>query len=155
MRNVLIVIPAEKEPQQAIRAALELARQRGGELVALVVLDPDLPARVASTLTEVGFMGEQLGSQVSDAIVREYRMRSEALLQALAENGKKEGVAVTPLIEQGDTGEICSRVVRTHQIGTAVLVAEKRSWLTRFLSRSAAVNLSALAGCEVRVMEED
>jgi nucleotide-binding universal stress UspA family protein len=155
MHNVLIVIPAEQEPQQAMRAAIELARQRGGRLVALVVLDPDLPARVASTLTEVGFMGEQLGSQVSDAIVREYRVRSQALLQTLVENGKREGVVVTPLIEQGDTGEICGRVIRTHQIGTAVLVAEKRSWLTRFLSRSATVNLPALAGCEVKVMEDD
>ena len=155
MQNVLIVIPAEKEPQQAIRAALSLAKQQGGDLVALVVLDPDLPARAASTLTEVGFMGEQLSSQVSDAITQEYRARSEALLQALVEQGRREGVAVTPIIEQGDTGDVCSRVIRTHHIGTAVLVAEKRSWLTRFLSRSAAVKLPALAGCEVNVMEED
>jgi hypothetical protein len=34
-------------------------------------------------------------------------------------------------------------------------VAERQSWLTRFLSRSAAVRLPALSGCEVRVMEED
>ena len=155
MQNVLIVIPADQEPQQAIRAALALAKERGGGLVALVVLDADLPARVASTLAEVGFVGEHLGSQVSDAIVREYRNRSDALLQALVERGKREGVGVTPIIEQGDAGEICGRVIRTHHIGTAVLVAEKRSWLTRFLSRSAAVNLPALAGCEVRVMEED
>ncbi len=155
MRNVLIVIPAGKEPQQAVAAALELAEQQGGELVGLVVLDPNLPARVASTLAEVGFVGEQVGSQVSDAILHEYRLRAEALLRTLVETGNKRGIVVTPLIEQGDTGEICSRVIRTHQITTAVLVAEKRSWLTRFLSRSAAVNLPALAGCEVRVMEED
>jgi hypothetical protein len=45
-------------------------------------------------------------------------------------------------------------VILTHQIGLALLVAEKRSWLTRFLSRGAAVKLPALSGCEVRVMEE-
>ena len=155
MQNVLIVIPAEKEPQQAIRAALELAKQRGGNLVALVVLDPNSPARAASTLTEVGFMGEQLGSQVSEALLQQYRARSEALLQALVEQGRREGVAVTPIIAEGDTADVCGRVIRTHQIGTAVLVAEKRSWLTRFLSRSAAVKLPAFAGCAVSVMEED
>ena len=154
MQNVLIVIPAEKEPQRAMQAAIELARQRQGELVALVVLDPAISSRVVSRLTEVGFMSDEVGSQVSDAIVREERGCAEALLQGLAERAKKEGVVVTPIIEQGDTGEICGRVIRTHGIGTAVLVAEKRPWLTRFLSHTAAVNLT-LPGCEVRVMEED
>jgi hypothetical protein len=46
-------------------------------------------------------------------------------LQALTERATKEDVVVMPLIEQGDTGEICGRVIRTHQIGAAVLVAEK------------------------------
>src|SRR5438128_8348312 len=99
MQNVLVVIPAAKEPQQAVRAAIDLAKERGGMLVALAVLDPDLPARAANTLTEAGFMGEQLGDQVRGAIIREYRSRSEALLQAVAERAKKEGVAVTPIIE--------------------------------------------------------
>jgi len=155
MQNVLIVIPAGKEPQHAMRAAIALAKERGGRLVALTVLDPELSSRVASTLREVGFMGEQVSNQVSDAIRREDRCCSEALLQAVVERATSEGVAVTPLLEQGDTGDVCGRVIRTYHIGVAVLVAEKQSWLTRFLSRSAAVNLPAWAGCEVRVMEED
>lgn len=155
MENVLLVIPAGKQPQRAIDAATELARQRGGTLVALVVLDPTVPSHAASTLTDVGFMGEEVGEQVSEALEHESRTSSEALLHAVAERAKKEGVVVTPIIEQGDVGEICRRVIRTHQVGTAVLVAEKRSWLARFLSNSAAVQLPALSGCEVRVMEED
>jgi len=155
MSNVLIVIPAGSEPQQAMRTAVDLAKQRAGALVALVVLDADVPRRVASRLTEVGFMAERIGQEVSDTLLHEYRERAELLLRGLAEQAMKEGVVVTPLIEQGDTGDICGRVIRTYQIGTAVLVAEKRSWLTRFLSHSAAVQLPALAGCDVRVMEED
>lgn len=155
MDNVLLVTPAGKEPQRAIATAIELARQRGGALVVLAVLDPGVPAYAASTLTDVGFMGEEVSEQVSDAIAREHRSCAAALLHAVAERAKKKGVTVTPIIEQGDIGEICSRVIRTHQVGIAVLVAEKRSWLTRFLSHSAAVHLPALSGCEVRVMEED
>jgi len=155
MHNVLLLIPAAREPQRASAAAIELARQRGGKLVALVVVDPNVPSYAASTLTDVGFMGEEVGEQVTETIVREYHTRSAALLHTLAERAKKEGVVVTPILEEGDIGEICRRVIRTHQIGIAVLVAEKRSWFTRFLSRSAAVQLPALSGCEVRVMEED
>jgi nucleotide-binding universal stress UspA family protein len=155
MQNVLIVIPGGKEPQRAVRVAFDLAKERGSTLVALVVLDADLPTRIASTLTEVGFMGEQVSSDVSQTLTREYRARAEAFMQALVAHAEAEGVAITPLIEQGDTGEICARVIRSHQVGTAVLVAEKQSWLTRFLSRRAAVKLPALSGCEVQVMEED
>lgn len=155
MGNVLVLIPAGKEPQQAIEAAINLAKERGGTLVALVVLESDVAQRISSTLSEIGFVGEQVGNQVNQTILREYRAQSEKLLQALTERARKDGVTVVPLIESGDVGEICGRVIRTHQVGTAVLVAEKRSWLTRFLSRGAAVRLPALAGCEVRVMEED
>jgi nucleotide-binding universal stress UspA family protein len=155
MHNVLLVIPASEEPQRASAAAIELARQRGGTLVALVVVDPKVPSHAASTLTDLGFMGEEVSEQVSETIVREYHTHADALLHTLAERAKKEGVAVTPIFEEGDIGEICRRVIRTHHIGIAVLVAEKRSWLTRFLSRSAAVQLPTLPGCEVRVMEED
>lgn len=155
MHNILLLIPSGKEPRRAMRAALDLARARGGTLIAVVVLDAQIPNRVANTLTEVGFMGEQIGEQVSGAIVHEHRTRAEAMLQDLGEQAKKEGVVVLPLIEQGDTGEICGRIIRAHDIGTAVLVGEKRSWLTRFFSQAAAVQLPALSGCEVRVMEED
>src|SRR5512140_557770 len=116
MQNVLVVIPAGKQPQRAVQAAIALAKERGGQLVALVVLDPRLSARLATTLTEVGFMADEIGASVSNTLLHEYRVESEALLQALAERAKREGVIVTPLIEQGDTGEICSRVIRTHQI---------------------------------------
>ena len=153
--NVLILIPPGKEPQQAIRAAIDLAKQRAGKLVALVVLDQELAARVSTRFSESGFMSEHVEHQVSETIMREYRTQAEALLRTIAEHATKEGVAVTPILEEGDTEDVCGRVIRSHQIGTAVLVAEKRTWLTRLLSRSGAVNLPALAGCEVRVMEED
>jgi nucleotide-binding universal stress UspA family protein len=155
MHNVLVLIPAGTEPQRAIRAAIGLAQEKDARLVAVVVITPEVASRVTSTLSDVGFVGEHVGSQVLETIQHECRTRSEALLRSVAEQAKQEGVAVTAMIEEGDTGEICARVIRTHQIGTAVLVAERQSWLARFLSRSAPVKLPALSGCEVRVMEED
>jgi nucleotide-binding universal stress UspA family protein len=155
MTNVLLVVPAGKEPQRAVAAAIEMAKQRGGTLVVLAILDPSMPAYAASTLTDLAFMGEEVTDQVSATIAREYRTCASALLHAVTERAKKEGVAVSPLIEQGDTGDICRRVIRTYHIGITLLVAEKRSWLTRLLSHRAAVQMPVLPGCEVRVMEED
>ena len=155
MQNVLLVIPADKEPQRSVGIAIDLAKQRAGNLVALVIVDPSVPMQAAATLTDTAFMGEEVGEHVSEAIVRDYHTRSAALLHALVERAKKEGVLVTPLIEQGDVGEICGRVVRTHEIGAAVLVAQRRSWLARFLARRVALRVPSLSGCEVHVVNED
>jgi nucleotide-binding universal stress UspA family protein len=155
MQNVLVVIPPRKEPERAIQAAIDLAKRRGVRLVTLIVLDPRLAARVANQLTEVGFMGEQIGDQVTDVIEHEYRSDAETLLQRISERAQREGVNVTALLEEGERGEVCARIIRAYEIGTALLVTEKHSWLTRFLSRSAAARLPALAGCEVRLMEEE
>jgi nucleotide-binding universal stress UspA family protein len=155
MRNVLVLIPAGTEPPRAIRAAIGLAKEQGGRLIAVVVITPEVAGRVISALSDVGFVGEHVGNQVLETIRHECRSRSEALLRGIAEQARQEGVVVTPIIEEGDTDEICTRLIRAHQIGAAVLVAERQSWLTRFLSRSATVRLPALSGCEVRVMDED
>ena len=133
---------------------MQRAKDLGGELVALAVLDPDLTRRVATTLTNVGFLGEKVSDGVMETLAREQRAQAETLLKQVEEQAAREGVACTPLIEEGDPSEICARVIRAHGVESAVLVAEKQSWLTRFLSRSAAVKLPALAGCEVKVMED-
>ncbi len=154
MKNVLLVTSPVTDARNAVAYAIRRAKEIGGGLLALAVLDPDLTQHVATTLANVGFVGEKVSENVVDALVREQRAHAEALLHEIAEQAKKEGVACTPLIEEGDPSEVCGRIIATHAVQCAVLVAEKRSWLTRFLSRSAAVKLPALAGCEVKVMEE-
>ena len=154
MKNVLLVTHPHADAPNAIRYALRRAQELGGSLVALMVLDPELTRRVATTLTDVGFVGEKVSDNVVEALVREQQAQAQALLSQIAEQAKTECVAVIPLIEAGDASEICGRIIETYEVQAAVLVAEKRSWLTRFLSRSASVKLPALAGCEVRVMED-
>jgi nucleotide-binding universal stress UspA family protein len=154
MRNVLLVTSPLTEAKNATAYALERAKAIGGGLVALAVLDPEVSQRVASTLTNVGFVGEKISDSIVDTLAREQRAQAEALLREVGELAAKAGVPYTPLIEQGDPSEVCARAVETHDVLCAVLVAEKRSWLTRLLARGAAVKLPALAGCEVKVMED-
>jgi nucleotide-binding universal stress UspA family protein len=154
MSNVLLLLSAEIEAPNATRYALQRAKDLGGGLVAVAVLDPNVSKRVASTLANVGFVGEKVSENVMQTLEREQRAQAEALLNQIEEQARKLGIAFDAIVEEGDPGEICARIVRQHDIATAVLVAEKRSWLTRFLSRSAPMNLPALAGCEVKVMED-
>lgn len=151
--NVLLVIPPGIQPRAARDHALDVAVSGGGSLIGLVLLDPAETARIAATL-DSAFMGERVSDRVVEVLAREQRHQAEALLAAIAEQAAARGVAFVPLIEEGHADEVCARVVRAHRVGTAVLVVEKRSWLSRILARSAGVRLPSMADCTLTVMEE-
>lgn len=154
MKNVLLVTSPIADAPNAVAYALRRAKEVGGQLLGLVVLDPDLTQRVAKTLDTVGLVGERVSDNVVAAVAREQQAHAETLLNQIAEHAKREGVAFTALIEKGDPTSICRRIIETHDVQCAVLVAEKQSWLTRLLSGVAAVKLPAGAGCEVKVMDD-
>ena len=153
VKNVLLVIPPGVKPRAGFHHALHRAAEFGGKLVALVILDPNEIVRIAARL-DSAFMGERVGDGVMKALEREQQVRARDLLEEIAECAKKWGVETVSLIESGDTGEVCERILRQHDVGYAVLLAERRSWLTRLLSRSAAVQIPSFEGCEVKVIEE-
>lgn len=154
MKNVLLVIPPGIRPCKSLEFALQRAAHDGVELIALVTLDPMETARIASRL-DSAFMGERVSDRIVEVLAREQHARAEEMLAEIGEKARAAGLAFTPLIETGDASEVCGAVIRRHQVGCAVLVAEKRSWLTKLLSRSQAVHIPALAGCEIKVVEED
>ncbi len=154
MKNVLLVIPPGVQPRVGFRHALHRAAELGTKIVALVILDPKEMVRIASRL-DSAFMGERVGDSVIEALAREQQVRAEALLQDITTCAKKWGVEVIPLVESGDTPEVCAHVIRQHDVDYAVLLAERRSWLTRLLSRSSEVQIPAFEGCEFKVVEEE
>ncbi len=154
MKNVLLVIPPGVKPKAGFHHALHRAAEMGTKLVALVILDPTEMARIASRL-DSAFMGERVGDRVIQALAREQQVRAEDLLADIATCAKKWGVEVVPLVESGDTSEVCERIIRQNEVGYAVLLAERRSWLTRLLSRSSEVQIPAFEGCEIKVVEEE
>lgn len=154
MSNVLLLISLEVEAPNAIAYSIQRAREIGGGLVAVAVLDPNLTQRVATTLANVGFVGEKVNESVMDTLAREQRLQALQLLNHIEEQARNHGITFLGMVEEGDPSDICAPIVRQHDVVAAVLVAEKRSWLTRFLARSAPMNLPTLAGCEVKVMED-
>jgi nucleotide-binding universal stress UspA family protein len=154
MKNVLLMIPPNSESKSAVQEAIAAAKQRGGRLLVVVALDPDVLDGVCATLSNVGFMGEKVSDQVQETLLREYRTRAEEMAHEIARQAEAAGVSADSKFEEGDPSEICRRLIPSHEITLAVLVAEKRSWLARLLARNS-LQVPTLAGCEVRVIEED
>ena len=153
MTNVLLIMSPLADAPNAVAYALRRAKETGAGLVAVAVLDPDLTRRLSTTLTNVGFVGEKVSEDVARALAREQRTHAESLLRQIAQQAESAGVEFTPLLEEGDPVEWWGRVASQHDVHAVVLVAEKRSWLTRLLSGAATLKLPTLAGCEVKIME--
>jgi len=152
--NVLLVIPPGLRPRSAAAAAIDAAARAGARLIGLVLLDPAETARIAATL-DSAFMGERVSDRVVEVLTREQRSQAEAVLAEIGAQARERGVAFVALIEEGDADEVCARVIRAHQVGQAILVVERRSWLSRILSRSSAVHLPAMANVALTVVEEE
>ena len=153
MKNVLLIIPQGVRPKAGVQHALERAAESKSKLIAVAVLDPQETARIASRL-DSAFMGERVGDRVTEALAREQRVHAECVLESIGRCAEHAGVDLATLVETGDTTEVCERVIRDHDIGYAVLLSERPSWLTRLLSRSSAVKIPAFEGCEIKVIEE-
>lgn len=151
--NVLLIIPPGIQPRIACDDALERAAVSGATLVALVLLDPAETARIAASL-DSAFMGERVSDRVVEVLGREQRSQAEALLATIGAAAARRGVPFVALIEEGDPDVVCARVVRAHDIARAILVVEKRSWLSRILARSAGVRLPSMANVALTVVEE-
>lgn len=154
MKNVLLVVVPGHDSPNAVDYALRRAAELGGSLVALAVLDPEAHRRVATALTDVGFVGERVSEDVVETLEKERRDFAVTQVQQVAEEARRRGIECSTVVEEGDPSEVCARVVASNHVVAAVLVAEKQSWVTRFLSRSAPVKLPSLPGCEVKVMED-
>ncbi len=154
MANVLLVIPPGLRPRAARDHAIDAAARAGGTLVGLVLLDPAETARLAASL-DSAFMGERVSDRVVEVLTREQRSQADALLEEIGAQAAARGVPFVPLVEEGHADEVCARVIRARQVTAAILVVEKRSWLSRILSRSSAVRLPAMANVALTVMEEE
>ncbi len=155
MNNVLLLVPPACASSKAVRRALGLAKARSAKLIVSIALDPELTQKVSDRFTEVGFMGEKIGDQVSQTISQDHSMRGSSLLTEVAELAKKEQVDCETSVEISDPAEIASRAVREKGVSAVLLLTEKRSWLSRFLKGSQPFRLPHLEGCEVTVLEED
>jgi hypothetical protein len=153
MKNVLLVVAPGVDAPAAVAEALARARAAGGTLVALAVVDPEAHARVASALTDQAFVGERVSENLMEALEREHRGLAEEQVRLVRDEAERQGVACVALVEEGDPSEVSRRVAAAHEVGTAVLVAEKRSWAARFLSRRAPAKVPHLPGCQVVVVD--
>lgn len=156
MKNVLLVLSTSGTDDKVINYAVARAKKEGAGVIALYILDPGLANSVFDNFTDIGFIGDKPSSELSEAIMKEYRQRGYEELGRVQIKAMEEAVGFEPLMEQGGCVEKTLDVIAGRDVSVAVLVKRKQRSLYKYFTVSHTDEVKKAAGCEVVIfMEKD
>ena len=154
MKNILLVLSTSRTSAKAIDFAVETAKKEGAALIALYLIETELAKEVFDKFSDIGFIGDKPSTELTEAIMKDYRQRGYEELGRVQIKAMEEGVGYEPLMDQGIYVEKILEVIRDRDIDAAVVVRRKPSPLLRYFSRSLADELAKTAPCKVFIFEE-
>ncbi len=155
MRHILMVLSDVDESPRTVDFTLNLARKEGASVTALIVLDDKAAKRMASHLSDSGFVGDHPSQRVVRAIEDEFRNQGERILHQLKERFAKEGVPFRSELREGDFISTCLDVIREQKIDHAVVCGHHVSNLKRILLGSPVDDLLEQISFPVDVIDDE
>ncbi|HHL40159.1 MAG TPA: universal stress protein [Deltaproteobacteria bacterium] len=154
METVLVVLTTSRSSQRAVDYAVERAARQGARLLALFLVESEIAKGIFDTFSDIGFIGERPSAELTEAVMREYRLRGRERLAAVGEAARKRGVPFEARMEEGDFLPTVLRVIEESGAATAVVARRKLKTLRRYFSASLSEELREKAPCEVVIFDE-
>lgn len=155
-QKVLLVLSTSRTSDEVIDCAVEQAKKRGADLLALYILEKELANEVFDTFTDIGFIGDRPSADITESLMREYRQRGYEELGKVQVKAMEAGVGFDTLMEEGEYVTTVLDVISNTGVSVAVLVKrKKRKSLFKYFSRSLVEEVREQAPCEVIVFEEE
>ena len=154
MKNILLILSTSRTSQDAIEYAIGLAKKEKAKLVVLYIIETELTNEVFDKFTDIGFIGDKPSTQLTEAIMKEYRQRGYEEMGKVQIRAMEENVDFDAVTTHGDFVEKTLEVIERYQIDTAVAIRRKQSTFWKYFSRSIVDELIESAPCKVEVFEE-
>jgi len=154
MKKVMLVLSISGTPQEVIDYAVDRAKKEGAGLLALYILETGLAESVFDNFSDIGFIGDRPSTELSEAVMKEYRQRGYEELGRVQIKAMEEAVPFEPLMEQGDYVAKTLDVIRERDIGVAVVLRRQKKRFMKYLSSSVADEVKSQAPCEVVIFTE-
>jgi len=150
----LLALSTQASSSEAIDHAVSLAGEKGAKLVGLFVLDAAVADAVFDNLTDMGFIGDKPGSDLRDAVVKEYATQATLQLESLLLKAKEAGVECESVLRQGAFAETVLEAIGAYAADMLILTRTRRSMLGRLFLGSNIDGLLRKAPCEIKIFEE-
>lgn len=154
MNCVLLILSTSRTSQDAIEYAVNLAKKEKAKLVVLYIVETELANEVFDKFTDIGFIGDKPSTQLTEAIMKEYRQRGYEEMGKVQIRAMEENVDFDAVTTQGDFVEKAVEVIERYKVDVAVTIKRKRSAFIKYFSKSMVDELVEKATCKVEVFEE-
>lgn len=155
MKSILLLLSAARTSEKAVEFAVEQAKKERAELTVIYVIDTSLTDEVFDRFTDIGFIGDKPSTELTEAIMKEFRQRGYEELGKVQMRAMEEGVGYNPMTVQGDFFRCSMDVIGQRKADMVVAVKRRKSALARYFSKSPVDELKESAPCEVVVFEEE
>ncbi|MFQ5329360.1 MAG: universal stress protein [Thermodesulfobacteriota bacterium] len=155
MKSIVLLLSVARMSEKALEFAVGQAKASGAELTVLYVIDTNLADEVFDKFTDIGFMGDKPSTQLTEAIMKEFRQRGYEDLGRVQVKAMEEGVAYNPMTVQGDFFRCAMEEIERRKADIVVAVKRKESVLARYFYKSPVDELKKSASCEVVIFEEE
>jgi nucleotide-binding universal stress UspA family protein len=155
MKNIILILSVSRTSDKALEFAIEKAKEEGAELTVLYILDTELTDEVFDRFTDIGFMGDKPSTQLTEAIIKEYRQRGYEELGKVQIRVMEDGLEFNPMMVHGNFLKCALDVIKKQKADMVVAVRRRESALKRYFSQSVVDDLKENAPCEVIIFEEE
>jgi len=151
---VLLILSTSRTSQDAIEYTVNLAKKEKKKLVVLYIVETELANEVFDKFTDIGFIGDKPSTQLTAAIMKEYRQRGYEEIGKVQIRAMEENVDFDAVTTQGDFVEKALEVIERYKVDVAVAIKRKRSVFLKYFSKSMVDELAKKAPCTIEVFEE-
>lgn len=93
MKRVMLILFDFSDLEQVIYTAFK-ATDKDGKLEVIAIVNDEVPSSLSDIISQVGFLGEKVTSDVENAIVNEYKTRAKKELNQIAVQGEEKDCTV-------------------------------------------------------------
>ena len=155
VKRIMLVLSTMRQSPKEIEYALQTAKKENAELVALFIIDSNMPGTVFQRLHEMDLIGEKPSEELSKALMGEYRQRGYEKLEEVEKKAKGKNVHCSIYIEEGDFAEEVLKMINKLGVSLVILTRSRRSNISRMFFGSAVDELIKQSPCEVKIVDED
>ena len=150
----LVLILTGGDLGKAVDAAVHEVKQKAStEVVALYVIDDQVPASVSSWLIYVGFMGDKPSDDYHHTILKEYRRRALEDLDEVTRRMAEAGFACRYRLDEGPLLETIKRVAAEEKAEMLIMLLPGKSEVGSALYHEAAKSLQKSSPCPVKIVD--
>ena len=137
MESILLIVSSTRMSYTSVDHAMRICRAENKPITAAFILDSDLAKHIFDQLTMEGYIGDEPGKRIHDAVMQEYEIRGMAMMEEICIMAKDSGVECNTLYRKGNFLQNCREILSTMDIDRVVITRRKRSNLSRFIFGSA------------------